>query len=258
MSVSRTRLNAIQALAISLIVASSAISSGVMAKKMPYRPDLPSFTEPVSADLADTSAIRFQAIARPTRGYVIYLTGDGGCHGFDTYLVHSFAEAGMSGFVIPTNLYFSKARSPAETAQMLSRLISTLAILDKKSGDISLVGWSFGADVLPETVNNLPMASRSRVRVVGLLGLASKVPFHVTLAEAAGRATSEDRPIVPEVNKMSGLNVLCLMGEEEHQSACPKLDAKKVKVVTVPGNHGFNSDYKTVSQTVLTIAGYEH
>ncbi len=44
---------------------------------------------------------------------------------------------------------------------------------------------------------------------------------------------------LPEVNRISGIPVLCIYGEDEHDSLCPKLDPGKFKIVRGQGRPSF-------------------
>jgi type IV secretory pathway VirJ component len=203
------------------------------------------------------------SIGRLPRGHLIYLTGDGGWNTFDKYLVYDLAQAGLSGFVVPTDQYFAKARTPEEAAGFLAQLIALLPASTHEvsngaanEGDVVLVGWSFGADVLPAMVNRLPQQVRERIRSVSLLGLSAEVPFQVTEAERAGLKSAADRPVIPEIEAMSVPRLMCLMGQTERHTACPSISVGKANIVTVPGSHGFNGDDKRVAAAVLTAANY--
>jgi type IV secretory pathway VirJ component len=76
--------------------------------------------------------------------------------------------------------------------------------------------------------------------------------FHVTSwisNDTSGPAT------MPEVNRISGIPILCIYGEGDDDSLCPKLDPRKVKVVKLPGGHHFDGDYVRLAREILAAAG---
>jgi type IV secretory pathway VirJ component len=59
---------------------------------------------------------------------------------------------------------------------------------------------------------------------------------------------------LPEVNRITGIPVLCIYGEGDNESLCPKLDADKVRIVKLPGGHHFNGDYAGLAREILAAA----
>jgi type IV secretory pathway VirJ component len=118
---------------------------------------------------------------------------------------------------------------------------------------VVLIGYSQGADVLPFAVNRLTAAARSHVALTAIMGMSEHAlfEFHVTswLADDnSGPAT------LPEVNRITGMPVLCIYGEEESDSLCPKLDPHKVTVVRLKGGHHFDGNYEGLANTILASA----
>jgi type IV secretory pathway VirJ component len=75
--------------------------------------------------------------------------------------------------------------------------------------------------------------------------------FHVSswiADDTSGPAT------LPEVNRIGGMPVLCIYGEDEHDSLCPKLDAKKFNIVKVKGGHHFDGNYTALADEILAAA----
>jgi len=125
-----------------------------------------------------------------------------------------------------------------------------------------LIGYSFGADVLPAIVNRLPQELRERIDLVVLLGLSDYASFEFNLSDwISDQPDKSDRPVRPELEKMSGLKRLCVYGAEEDGAACPKfadLGAACPKFADLgviaekmPGDHHFDEDYQGVARRIL-------
>ena len=66
--------------------------------------------------------------------------------------------------------YFWKARTPEEATRDVARILRHyLAAWHKER--VLLIGYSFGADVLPFVVNRLPAELRAHIVSVSLLGI---------------------------------------------------------------------------------------
>jgi type IV secretory pathway VirJ component len=118
---------------------------------------------------------------------------------------------------------------------------------------VLLIGYSQGADVLPFAVNRLPDATRTQVSLMAILGMSEHAlfEFHVS----SWISDDNTGPLtMPEVNRISGIPVLCIYGEDEHDSLCPLLDTKRFTVVKVKGGHHFDGDYAGLASHILTAA----
>ena len=101
-------------------------------------------------------------------------------------------------------------------------------------------------------VNRLPQDLLSRVHVVALLGPEPTVDFEFHVTDWLGLVQrSSALPVQPEVEKLKGLNLLCLYGTDEKDSLCPHLDPKVVTVVPLTGGHHFADNYQAVADTIL-------
>jgi len=122
---------------------------------------------------------------------------------------------------------------------------------------VLLVGYSFGADVLPFVVNRLPSELRARVATVSLLGVDSNASFEIRIADWVG---SDDGgpPTKPEVAAIGGVPVLCIYGEGESDSICPGLpkspEHAKITLAEIGKGHHFSGEYSTLAERILAFA----
>src|SRR4249920_3822451 len=90
-----------------------------------------------------------------TKPLVLYITGDGGWNKFSKNLSQAFADNGYPVVALNAKEYFWKKKTPAQTAADVTRLIKTYQVKWKRK-KILLLGYSFGADVMPFIYNLLP------------------------------------------------------------------------------------------------------
>ena len=148
--------------------------------------------------------------------------------------------------------YFWSARTPDGLAADLDRMIRYYAAhLNKKR--VLLIGYSQGADVLPFAVNRLSKATRERVALAALMGMSEHALFEFHVSSWVSNDTSGPATM-PEVNRISGVPVLCIYGEDESDSLCPKLDPKTVRIVKRKGGHHFDGDYAGLARDILASA----
>ena len=63
-------------------------------------------------------------------------------------------------------------------------------------------------------------------------------------------------PVLPEVEKLKGMPVLCFCGEKESDSLCKDLGPNLAKTISLPGGHHFGGKYDFIADAILrNIAG---
>jgi len=183
----------------------------------------------------------------------VLLTGDGGWAGLDQELAARLAASGVPTVGLNSLKYFWTQRTADETARDVARLMRHyLAAWNKQR--VILVGYSFGADVLPFVVNRLPPELRARIASVNLLGIDSSASFEVSVADWVGSGASGP-PTRPEVAALSQVPVLCIYGEGESDSICPGLPGgANLARAEVGKGHHFSGEYAALADRILAFA----
>lgn len=179
----------------------------------------------------------------------VMITGDGGWAGLDKGLAATFAARGIPVVGWNSLRYFWSARTPEGAAGDLDRILRHYLTAWGKSRAL-LVGYSFGADVLPFLASRLPPETRAKVTGVGLLGLDTQATFEFHVADWLGSSGDRRYPTVPEVGRLQGLRVACVEGRDEAGSACSSLPPW-VRMITLPGGHHFDGDYSHLGAQLL-------
>ena len=185
--------------------------------------------------------------------FAVLLTGDGGWAGLDQDVAAALAARGVPVVGLNTLKYFWSARTPEAAAADLERIIHRYGAAWKRSR-VLLVGYSFGADVLPFLYTRLPPEVRAEVRTVSLLGLSDSATFEFHVSDWIPGSGDDGRATKPEIARMTGATVLCLYGKDEADSPCPSLESPGVKSVALSGGHHFDGDYGTLAQQILAHA----
>ena len=116
---------------------------------------------------------------------------------------------------------------------------------------IVLIGYSFGADVLPFAFNRLPAELQRDVVQISLLGYAGRADFEIRVAGWLGAGPSE-RALdgAPELAQIDPRLIQCFYGSEEGDSACPRLSSGGAEVIETRGGHHFASGYAALAQRI--------
>jgi type IV secretory pathway VirJ component len=145
--------------------------------------------------------------------------------------------------------YFWTARTPSGVSGDLDRILRFYAQHWHKSKAL-VIGYSQGADVLPFAVNRLPAASRALVEKTALISIGQTAAFEFHVSNWFGSGNGE-LPIGVEMDKMSGPKTLCLYGEGDDDSICPKVGAAHATVLKLPGGHHFGGSYARLADIIL-------
>jgi type IV secretory pathway VirJ component len=188
----------------------------------------------------------------PLDSFAIIMSGDGGWAGLDQEVAAALTAKGIPVVGLDSLRYYWTARTPDGVAADTDRMIRYyLGHFGKQR--VLLIGYSQGADVLPFAVNRLPQATRARVALTAVMGMSEHALFEFHLSgwvsdDNSGPAT------LPEINRITGMPVLCIYGADESDSLCPKLDPKKFDVVKLKGGHHFDGDYAALARQILAAA----
>lgn len=183
----------------------------------------------------------------------VLITGDGGWAGLDREVSARFAAQGIPVVGLDSLSYFWTKRSPNETAQAIETTLAHYMAAWKKQR-IILVGYSFGADVMPFVVNRLNADLQKRVRIMALIVPSQTAQFEFHVAEWAGVDLGDSMPNLPEMQKARSINTICIYGTEEKDSLCPKLESLGAKILGLPGGHQVGGDYGRLVQEIMAAA----
>ncbi|GLI34681.1 virulence factor family protein [Desulforhabdus amnigena] len=184
----------------------------------------------------------------------VFLSGDGGWAGLDREVGEAIANHGIPVVGLNSLRYFWTPRTPEETAQDIAATVRHYLKTWKKE-KVILIGYSFGADVLPFVVNRLPEDLKVRIDRVALIGPSRSAQFQFHLTDWFQGASDNSFPTQPEVQRMKGQKILCLFGKEEDQSLCPDLTPSLAEQIPLPGGHHFDGNYPAIAAKILSEEG---
>lgn len=201
-------------------------------------------------DVSDLPLIELRA-AQPTDLLAIVISGDGGWRDLDKTMALALQKDGVSVIGIDSLRYFWSEKTPQQTADDLARVIRAYGARWHTS-HVALVGYSFGADVMPFAYNRLPDAVREQVSYISLMGFSPAADFQIRVTGWLGMPASDKAlKVRPELNKLPPAMVQCIYGEKEEDTLCPQLTKTGIEVVKLPGDHHFGGDYDALARRIL-------
>jgi type IV secretory pathway VirJ component len=181
----------------------------------------------------------------------VMISGDGGWAALDRGVAAELVKHGISTVGWDSLSYFWQPKTPEQAGRDLERVLRHYMV-DWNKERVLLIGYSFGADVLPFMANQLAPRLRDRVELLAFLGLSKRASFEFHLRDWIGLSSTKGTlAVVPEVEKLAWTRRLCIYGDKETDSACPRLASAGVVVVQMSGDHHFGDDYSGVAKHIL-------
>ncbi|ASK69717.1 virulence factor [Shewanella bicestrii] len=183
---------------------------------------------------------------------VIFLSGDGGWATLDKAVGGILQQQGWPVVGWSSLKYYWKQKDPKDVTQ------DTLAIIDKYQAEfgtqkVILIGYSFGAEVIPFVLNEMPARYRKNVLGAVLLSPSQSSDFEIHVSEMVTSDNQSARYLtLPEVNKQTTVPMLCLYGKEDDAPLhlCPEVKQPNVTVMELSGGHSFDDDYDKVVKLI--------
>jgi type IV secretory pathway VirJ component len=150
----------------------------------------------------------------------VLMSGDGGWAAFDKDLATQLSERGINVVGLDSRAYLGTARSPEAVASDIARVMRYYRAAWNTT-QVTLIGYSRGADITPFVFNRLPDDLRRTVSQIVLIGLAASANFQFHWQDLLRDVKRPgDLATRPEVEKMGATPVLCFYGDDDASDTC--------------------------------------
>jgi len=192
--------------------------------------------------------------APPSDYLAVLVSGDGGWAGLDRDIASSLADAGVPVIGLDSLQYFWSERTAESSASDLQLLLAYY-LKDWHKQKAIMIGYSFGAEVLPFMVSRLSPASKAKVPLVALVSPSKLATFEFQIAELFGPSdTPSGQLVAPELAKLKDIRRLCIYGASDHNALCPQL-SDGTQVLKLPGGHRLGGNGEAIASAVLQVIG---
>lgn len=184
---------------------------------------------------------------------VFFISGDGGWISFDQYLAESIAEKGMPVVGLDARKYFWKEKTPERASVEISAAIARQMEVWKKKTFV-LIGFSFGASIVPFVANRLPPALKKSLRGVIAISPNERTDFEVRIADMLniGRRRGEYN-VLAEMQKIKALGLVCFFGHDEDIQVEAKIEKAGIGLVRLPGGHHYEDNYVALTEKIYNV-----
>lgn len=204
---------------------------------------------PASAEDAPLPGVYDLPSAHPARAVALIYSGDGGWQDLDKTIGEWMAAKDVHVIGVSTVKAFWTAREPEQMAADIEKLIAEAD--PTKNLPVMLIGYSFGANILPFAWPHLRPETQARIRLLALLAPEPQTAFHVSVAGWLG-ITTGTHSVADAMKTLPPDPVLCVFGEDESDTTpCTPKTLFGMEIVHTPGAHHFDKNYPKLGQTIL-------
>lgn len=187
----------------------------------------------------------------PTKPLALLISGDGGWTDFDNSIAETLVQNGISCIGFDTQKYFWEPKSPDATAKDVVLALEYYMLHLKKS-KIIMLGYSFGADVIPFITNRLPQELKSKVLLTAMLSPDDNTDFEVTLSSMLDISSEGKYNVINEVRKINTGKKLCIFGKDEDAEELEKsFKLSGADILSVNGGHHYDDNFGLIVSSVL-------
>jgi len=220
------------------------------AEQMTSQPSVPE-VEHLRPDPVNMPVTLIPTAIRDSLPLAVFISGDGGWTSFDQAICQGMAAKGIPVIGLDAQKYFWKFKSPDVVAADLAKVIQQYAPQWKKRR-FSLIGYSFGACVIPFVADRLPVSVRNDLDGLFCLSPDESADFEIHVVDMLSLGSKKDiYDVLSEIKKVGRLHPVCLFGDKESVELRSKFAQTGARILTLPGNHHYNHNANAVADALF-------
>jgi type IV secretory pathway VirJ component len=208
-----------------------------------------------TTNVRDLPIVELHAAHSDNNTVAIVLSGDGGWADIDQKVGQRLQARGVDVIGLDMRDYLRNGhRTPGGLGFDVSRIARRYMALWQKH-DLAIIGYSRGSDLAPFAATKLASDIRPHLTLVAMLTLLERASFTYHMSDL-WRTTSGkgDIPILPQLESLSGIPMLCIYGSGEKESLCRTAPAGLMTVIARAGRHHFDGNYIALGDLVYEAA----
>jgi type IV secretory pathway VirJ component len=187
--------------------------------------------------------------SNPDAPFVFYLTGDGGWNKFSQALTSQLASRGYPVISLNSNKFFWQKKTPDQLAAAITALVKNYQKQWNRKSFL-LVGYSFGADVMPFAYNQLPKDVTAQVTNITLLSPSRTTDFEIHVMVMLG-SKGGGQSVPASINKITDKPIVMLFGEGENEFKEGNLTGKNIIIEKLSGGHHYDGNETNIVNKII-------
>lgn len=181
------------------------------------------------------------------------ISGDGGWTSFDQSLAEALARKGVPVVGLDAQKYFWTKKTPdlvaAELAKVMAQYMEQLG-----KEEVVLLGFSFGASIVPFVANRLSPELKSQLSAVLSMSPDATADFEIHIADMLNFGGSKGKyNVLAEMSKLKSVPVISYFGKAEGARIPNQFIKQGLKVQILAGDHHYANDFEGLSKTLINV-----
>lgn len=181
---------------------------------------------------------------------VFFISGDGGWIKTDMGVSRLLNEHGLPVVGINSLKYFWKEKTPDGSAAEFSKIIAHYMLIWNRKSFI-LVGYSFGASVVPFIANRLNSELQTSLKGVYCFSPEEKGDFKIRLSDFLYRKYGGKYKVLPELKKITSVKPVCAFGKGEDKNIRKNFLTSGLRIEILPGEHHYDDKFERVAKVIM-------
>lgn len=204
----------------------------------------------MSVAVAQDLPVKEWATSSQDKPLIFYLSGDGGFNKFSNSLCEGINKKGFDVIALNSKSYFWDKKTPEQTATDVNNyLVKKLA--GRKNQQVVMIGYSFGADVLPFILNRIPKDIHDKILVSFLMASSGSTDLEIHWSDILGGNSKREMDVVTELNKLVNDKIVIISASDDGHLALNKISLKRYTHEVLPGGHHFDGDTDEIIKVIL-------
>ncbi|OCW93137.1 hypothetical protein A9168_12700 [Macellibacteroides sp. HH-ZS] len=179
----------------------------------------------------------------------LLISGDGGWNSFDNSIGKYLSQNNIGIAGLNARTYFWKKKTINEIIKDILPVITSCK-QQWNTNKFILIGYSFGACIVPFIANALPESSKPVA--VYCLSPSRTIDFEIHISDMLGIPGLKDKyDVLQEMKKLKSIPSFCFFGDEENHSLRDDFVETGAKITILPGNHHYNYNTILVAESIL-------
>lgn len=199
---------------------------------------------------AQDFAVKEWVTASEDKPLIFYLSGDGGFNKFSNSLCDGINVKGYDVISLNSKSYFWDKKTPEQTAIDINNyLVKKLA--GRKNQQVVMIGYSFGADVLPFILTRLPKEFHDKILASFLMAPSESTDFEIHWSDIFGGNAKRSMDVATELNKLLNDKIVIITGSDDGHLPLNKISLKRYTHEVLPGGHHFDGNTDEIAKVII-------
>lgn len=179
-----------------------------------------------------------------------FISGDGGWTSFDNAICDKLSEKCMPVIGLDAQKYFWNEIEPEKATDDITMAVEHYMQQWNKTSFV-LIGYSFGACVIPFIANNFPDSLKDALKGVYCFSPSETGDFEIHVSDMLSLKTDDQYDVADELQKIKSLNPVCIFGDQEDNELRNHFSETGSKIEILPGSHHYSNDFNAMSSVIF-------